>query len=1467
MRIAVLGPLEVLDDDGVPVAVPGAKERLLLAVLAAGAPGVVSTDRLVEALWNGEPPATARKSLQAHLVRLRSALEPNRSRGSPGRFVVRRGAGYALATTEDVDALLVAERSTLGRARLAAGDAAGAERLLSAALDLWRGDPYCDWPDAAFAGAERRRLAEVRVAAATARLDARLALGRHADVVPEVERLLAEDPLQEEWWRLLVVALYRSGRQGDALAATQRARRVLIDELGADPGPRLRAAEAAVLAQDPALDLPVSPVAPPAGSGPSGGSAVCPYKGLAAYQSSDARLFSGRGGVVSALVARLVDAPLVAVCGPSGAGKSSVVRAGLVPALASGALPGSASWSVAVVTPGRRPVDALESLTGGAVDAPPTVLVCDQLEELWAPEVDVPERTAFLDGVLRLLDAGSVVRCVAVVRGDSVGRLGEHPPFAQRLGSALVLVPSMTEAELREAVREPAEAVGLTVEDELLEAITADVIGRPGALPLLSTALVGTWERRRGNRLTLAGYLSAGGVAGALSRSAEEAWADLDDTARAAAPGLFVRLADTDEGGALIRRPVPVLELGLDEPHGRARRDVVTTFVRHRLLAVVGDRLDVAHESLLVAWPRLSRWLEEDTAGRAVRRHLARAAADWQQRGRPDEELYRGARLAAALDWAARADQPTHGERLFLDTAQARAESELSEARDRAVRETRSHRRTRRLAAGLAAALVVALVAAGLAAMAGNAAERSSLRADANRLAALSATVTSLDLSVLLAVQAHRLADTPETRDGLLGVLAEHRRVVRAVPFPGRAQRALLGAAGRMLFIANAAGIVAWDVPTGGLPRVVRELTTDWRGWRAEDASPVQDLLVAVGESADVSWLRLVTADGEVRTILDGLDAGGTALGAAFSPDGRSLRLLLAEPSDGGRSSSWWLDVIEVRTEERRRTVMAGTYPAPVSRVVSRLSDDGSAAVLWSTDATVPAARIDLERGGQVPLPPPSGAVVGYRALPSGAAELREDGRVVLHDRRGRAAQTLEVQGGPVRDVAVAPDGTWAATVGAGGAVVLWRIDATTGRWIEDETLDGHDGDVVEAEIDRTGRRLVTVADDDTAIVWDVGPDLGLGETRPGLRGRWAAAPPAVVGPDTLAVLPTRPLDPSGDGSPFEGPGTHGVAATFLDPRTGGTVTEVVLGNTVDEPGAFASATASPDGRSVSVTSGLGATVLDVGTLDVVRRIELPAGGVTGGDGRALPAVAVCCSAWTADGSRLLVGTGPLRPAADGGALVVFDTTTWDEVGRVPLGVVPRSMALAPGGGLLAVASTDTPEVVLVDVATLEVRDRVQLAVDDRPVPLSFSPDGRLLAAGGSFGLVHLVDTGTWQAREPVLVHRDAMLQVAWRADGRTLVTTSSDGTVGLFDTDRALPRTAPLPASVDGRPGHAHVLPLPSGDVLTVNDQWGSVRYPMEPGTWLRAACAIVGRDLTPAEWDRYLAGRDRQPTCSDFR
>ena len=264
---SVLGPLRVESPHG-PVEIRGAKERLLLARLVAASGRLVAASELVDTLWDDEPPASAGKSLQTFVLRLRNALEPARN-GSP-TLLLTEGPGYRLALDPaQVDAERFARLARIGERSLADGRPESAATALTDALALWRGPAYADFHGAPFAAAEARRLDELRLAATEDRLAAELALGRASAAVPELERLVGENPMRERLWEMLVTALYRSGRQGDALGAYDRARAVLADELGIDPGPGLRAVHARVLAHDPTLGSPTGRTTLPAGLRPA----------------------------------------------------------------------------------------------------------------------------------------------------------------------------------------------------------------------------------------------------------------------------------------------------------------------------------------------------------------------------------------------------------------------------------------------------------------------------------------------------------------------------------------------------------------------------------------------------------------------------------------------------------------------------------------------------------------------------------------------------------------------------------------------------------------------------------------------------------------------------------------------------------------------------------------------------------------------------------------------------------------------------------------------------------------------------------------------------------------------------------------------------------------------------------------------------------------------------------------------
>jgi DNA-binding SARP family transcriptional activator len=254
MWFLVLGPIEVVREDG-PVALHAAKLRALLAALLVDANQVLSADALIDALWEGQPPASAAKTLQTYVSQLRRELEPDAGPGG-WRVLGTVDGGYRLRVDpEQLDAGRFERLAEEGRRALERADLAGAAACLRAGLGLWRGPAYGELAGVSFARAEAARLEELRLAALEWRVEAELGLGRHAELVGELEELIAREPFRERLWAQLMLALYRSGRQADALGAYRRLRDDLAEQLGIDPGPELRQLEARILRQDPSLDL------------------------------------------------------------------------------------------------------------------------------------------------------------------------------------------------------------------------------------------------------------------------------------------------------------------------------------------------------------------------------------------------------------------------------------------------------------------------------------------------------------------------------------------------------------------------------------------------------------------------------------------------------------------------------------------------------------------------------------------------------------------------------------------------------------------------------------------------------------------------------------------------------------------------------------------------------------------------------------------------------------------------------------------------------------------------------------------------------------------------------------------------------------------------------------------------------------------------------------------------------------
>ena len=400
-----------------------------------------------------------------------------------------------------------------------------------------------------------------------------------------------------------------------------------------------------------------------------------PYRALASYGPQDAELFVGRERLVAELATRVLERRLVVVVGPSGSGKSSLVRAGLIPLARSGRLPGDTAWRTHIMVPGHDPlaaIDAIEDLD----DPGPRLLIVDQFEEVFASLPTVVDGFA-----TRLLDlAGDPaldVHVVIVVRSDEYGALTGVGGLSAAAQDAQLLVGPPTDAEMRRIVEEPARRTGLSVEPALVDLVARDVGGYDSALPLVSAAMAEVWERRTGVELSADRYLEIGGLATAVERLGEQAM-DRAGSSSDEVRRLLLRLADVTDDGLWTRRRVPINDVP-DELLA-----AVDALVATRLVVRSETTIEIVHEVVFRAWPRLVCWLEEARADLIRERDLIVAARMWDAEGRSDDNVYRGARLEAGAEWIAR-----HGDQAgtlvgpFLDAGRRRTEREADEARVR----------------------------------------------------------------------------------------------------------------------------------------------------------------------------------------------------------------------------------------------------------------------------------------------------------------------------------------------------------------------------------------------------------------------------------------------------------------------------------------------------------------------------------------------------------------------------------------------------------------------------------------------------------------------------------------------------------------------------------------------------------------------------------------------------------------
>jgi WD40 repeat protein len=1053
----------------------------------------------------------------------------------------------------------------------------------------------------------------------------------------------------------------------------------------------------------------------------------CPYRGLLPYDQAHAAVFCGRERLTAELAGLLAGTGIVMVTGASGAGKTSLLRAGLVPALARGVqVPGSQGWPVVSLTVTARPLSDLAAglarlddrdpaaLRQRLADAPGQahllireltrsaarlVLIIDQFERVFAADgaQERAERAAFVDALSAAATrpAGPrgepPARVVIAVRGDYWDRCAALPQLVGAMEHDQLVVGPMPDAGLRRAITGPAGASGLSVESGLIDAIVADTSAAGASLPMFSQTLALTWENREDGRLTRAGYDRVGRMAGAIEAGAEAVYTRLTEAQRAIARDVFRQMTAVDRDGRLVRRPV-----SRDGRNGRADA-VLGALARGRLVVLGDDTAEMAHDALLQAWPRLRGWLEEDQSSLILYGQLAEDTAQWRQDGKDPSRLYRGVQLAAARE-AARVWAADPGRYPALPAAEA----EFLRASGRAGTRRRLGRRS--LAGTLVLLLLAALAGAGLAVRsARDDASRQRTAATSARLAWQSTALEATDpvTAALLAGAAWRIAPTAQARYSLLESLAQPVRGILSAR-SGQVTAVASSPGGKALAAAYRDGTIRlWDTDSHRLVS-----TATWGG--AADALAFTgsgknpEALEVAGPTAVGAW-NLADRAKIARHPLAGLTAVTGGRSAAFSRDGSKL----ATGGGDGNVRLW-----DVATEQEIGAPMSSGL-APVEAVA--FSPDGATVAAGSSDGTVQLwdATTQHEVGTTMTTGPAAIRALAFGPGGKVLAAGGEDGDVRLWDTatQSQPGATMAT-GAPVTALSFSRNGTTLATAEGNGSTELW---STASQEQTGAALAAQGSARVSALDFGPGAGLLVTGDaTGTITLWN--PAGFHQSSAPVVTG--TPASPAAAGGHAPAVLSAR-------GEIIAVSGQRGTIR-LRNARSGRTVGQPIITHH-----AVTGLALGPDGKLVAA----------IGTDGKARLWSVATGHRVG----ALMNAGAPVSAGRAAAAAAFSPDGRILATAVDGSIRLWDTATRQQIG-MPMTAGPGpayAVAFSPDDGTLASADGDGTAR-LWDVATQQEIGTPMTAGPDPLYAVAFAPDGRTLATVGGDGA-----SRTWDVAFP----------------------------------------------------------------------------------------------------------------------
>jgi WD40 repeat protein len=867
-----------------------------------------------------------------------------------------------------------------------------------------------------------------------------------------------------------VVMLQLASRPIDCTQITDPRLRLLCRGLlTRDPGKRWGATQVRSWLAGEYPPVAESEDATPPGTAGAAWRGLCPFRGLAAYEEGDAEVFCGRDQVttelVAALAAQLDGASRLVVTGVSGAGKSSLIRAGLLPRIAQGDLAdGSQDWPRVMMTPGQGPLDELAirlaplcgmpvgqvrrqladrpreagtwlqaamssraPANAAADSALPLrlVLVVDQFEDVFT-QSDEAERTAFievLDSLAGSASGGAPAAAVVLgLRADFYARCTEYPSLALALQSSTFVVGPMTAADIRLAITQPAAIAGLTFEGGLVDVVVSDASAvspqgnlGPGMLPLLSQAMLETWQYRTGTRLTLSGYKASGGVTHSIQRNAEAAYATLSSSQQGAARILLCRMVYIGSDGRQVRRPINLADAGL-KTSGDSNdiAAALETFTHARLIVVSDASAEIVHDALLHAWPRFRQWIADDARQIQAYSELSQDASDWQESRRDSSYLYNSTRLATALSGVGDHRDLPPVTRSFLDASRHYV--------------GRQERTRRLIIAAMTVLLITALAVSGLAVSQARLAEFQRVTALSRQVASESQSVSNPRLSALLAEAAWRISPTSEAASVMATAYAREN----VVTLSGQTSpvTSLAVSPNQILAVAGQDGVVhLWHIVTR--QQVGPPLNGSGLGFTEVAFSPDGRILaVASGDGTIRLWDTVNERQVGPPITLAALPSGTTSPAVyiaemAFSPDGR----ILATVGQSGAVLLWDVITGQLIRQFTASSPVAQVAFSPDGRILATVGQSG--AVLLRDVATGQLIS-DFTAGSPV-------TQVAFSPDGTTLAIVTRNGTVGLWNTATHHQEGASLTGGGITQVAFSQNGATLALANTGSTVQLWN--------------------------------------------------------------------------------------------------------------------------------------------------------------------------------------------------------------------------------------------------------------------------------------------------------------------------------------------------------------------------------------------------------------------------------------------